>query len=128
LLTVHKADFASLAKISDADNQLCDTSVMDDEGVAGQFRLKIAAISDTCNRETPQHDPNQTDHAGKTVIIWTRKRDLTRDVYLEESQLGEVRVVKQVTTKDKKVNWRSELDVMGRVRQATEQYALSLIF
>lgn len=92
-----------------------------DEGVAGQFRLNITAISDTCNKEIPlQHDSSQSDNTNRIVMIWTRKRNLTKDVYLEESQLGDVRVVKQVTTKDKKVNRRSELDVMGRVCQATE--------
>ncbi|KAK2766643.1 hypothetical protein FQN54_005954 [Arachnomyces sp. PD_36] len=92
-----------------------------DVGVAGQFRLNITAVSDTCNREILQHDSSQPDNTNRTVTIWTRKQNLTRDVYVEESQQGKVRVVKQVTKKDKKHNWRSELDAMGSVCQSKEK-------
>jgi serine/threonine protein kinase len=45
-------------------------------------------------------------------------------VFLEESQLGKLRVVKKVATKDQ-LNWRSELDAMGRVCQSTEYGCLA---
>lgn len=96
--------------------------------IANSFRLNVTAVSESCNREILQHS---SDDAGKdngrTVVIWNRKDDLTKDVYLEESQSGQLRVVKQVTTTDKSINYRSEIDLMGRISRATE-YLFFLVF
>ncbi|XRM44640.1 hypothetical protein ABZX51_007759 [Aspergillus tubingensis] len=90
--------------------------------IANSFRLNVTAVSESCNREILQHS---SDDAGKdngrTVVIWNRKDDLTKDVYLEESQSGQLRVVKQVTTTDKSINYRSEIDLMGRISRATDK-------
>ncbi|BCR96273.1 uncharacterized protein AKAW2_21213S [Aspergillus luchuensis] len=90
--------------------------------IAKSFRLNVTAVSESCNREILQHS---SDDAGKdngrTVVIWNRKDDLTKDVYLEKSQSGQLRVVKQVTTTDKSINYRSEIDLMGRISRATDK-------
>ncbi|KAF5862093.1 hypothetical protein ETB97_012158 [Aspergillus alliaceus] len=89
--------------------------------IAERFRLDVTVISENCNREILQHNPGQAEKENRRVIVWTRKRDLTQDVYVEESQSGQVRVVKRVTTTDKRVKYRSELDLMGGVSQATDK-------
>lgn len=89
--------------------------------ITESFRLNVTAISESCNREILHHSSEQAwKDNGRAVVIWTRKRELTRDVYVEESQSGQLRVVKQVTTTDKRINYRSEIDLMGRVSRATE--------
>lgn len=53
--------------------------------------------------------------------IWQRKRALAYHVYLEESQFGELRAIKQVHSRDVRSDLR-ELQVMGRVTEVWLDY------
>lgn len=96
--------------------------------IAESFRLNVTVLSESCNREILQHSSDQSwEDNGRAVIIWNRKDDLTKDVYVEESQSGKLRVVKQVTTADKRIKYRSEIDLMGRISRATEYSIFFLV-
>jgi hypothetical protein len=94
---------------------------MEGQELAELFKLDITVLSNDRSREVALK-PSAGQHLKqeRLVIIWTRKCDLTERVYVEESPQGELRVVKRVAWRDKTVvNYRSELDVLGRLSKAT---------
>jgi hypothetical protein len=94
---------------------------MDGQELAELFKLDITVLSRDRSREVVWK-PSAGQHLKqeRQVIIWTRKYDLTERVHVEESPHGELRVIKRVALRDKAViNYRSELDVLGRLSKAT---------
>lgn len=94
---------------------------MEGQELADRFKLDITVLSNDRSKEVVLK-PSAGQHLKqeRLVIIWTRKYDLTERVYVEESPRGELRVVKRVAWRDKSViNYRSELDVLGRLSKAT---------
>lgn len=107
--------------VKDARCDLIDRANMEYQGLAEPFKLDIKVLSDDRSREVDSK-PSAGRHLGqdRSMIIWTRKCNLTERVYVDESPYGELRVVKRVAWRDKSVaNWRAEMDVMERVSKAT---------
>ena len=89
-----------------------------DQVIAEPFKLDITIVSnDRCKeiRLTPSAEHGKEE---RNVLVWNRKRDLADNVYVEESQGGELRVVKRVVQRDKTKS--SELAVIGTITKATE--------
>lgn len=80
------------------------------------FKLDITVLSNDRNKEvlpTPPSHPELPVGQEKQVIIWTRKKDLTDSVYVEESPQGRLRVVKRVAWENKpRSHLNSELAIM----------------
>lgn len=88
-------------------------------------RLDITVVSPDRSKEIVfKPAPNEQGKQERNIVMWTRKRNLSQNVWVVESQFGELRVIKQVALQDTSRstggNYRSELDVMGRVSKATE--------
>lgn len=94
---------------------------MEGQELADRFKLDITVLSNYRSKEVVlKPSAGQRLKQERLVIIWTRKYDLTERVFVEESPHGELRVVKRVAWRDKSVvNYRSELDVLGRLSKAT---------
>lgn len=91
-----------------------DASVLGD--LVQRYKLNVSVLGDR-NREILHVPSNDQSQEQKTITkIWQQKRALAHHVYLEESQFGELRAIKQVHWRDVKRDLR-ELQVMGRVTE-----------
>ncbi|KAE8376947.1 kinase-like domain-containing protein [Aspergillus bertholletiae] len=94
---------------------------MADEDIVQLFKLDIVVHGDRSRQKTFEPDPHHSDKRERVVTIWTRQGYLANNVYLEESPVGEQRVVKQIVPdKDNVARCFSELEFMGRLSRMTE--------
>ena len=115
---------------------------MEDEDLVQRYKLNVSVLGDR-NREilSAPTEGRGREH-GTITKIWQRRRALAQNVYLEESQFGELRAIKQVHWRDFKgdqsehqaMNLRGlrimdlrELQVMRRVTEVWD-YQRELLF
>jgi hypothetical protein len=86
--------------------------------LAEPFKLDIVVASNDRCKEIRLTLSAERGKQERNVLLWNRKRDLADNVYVEEWQSGELRVVKRVVQRDKTKS--SELAVIGTITTATE--------
>lgn len=89
---------------------------MDDDFFAGHFKQDVTVQGDRSRQVSFESDPSRGIRNKRIVTIWTRERFLAENVYLERTNSGEARVIKQVLHRPANLaNCLSELRAMGRV-------------
>ena len=89
---------------------------MENDDFARHFQLDITVQGDRCRQVYYESDPSRGIRQKKTIKIWTQQRFLKENVYVQRTQAGEMRVVKQIVRKQNSMpQYLSELQLMGRV-------------
>lgn len=98
---------------------------MDQEALVERFKLNITVVSNNRCREVKLKPAlDQHEQQERSIVMWSRKLELDRNVYVHESATSKkLRVVKELVP-DRK-NGQFELAVIGRVTAATEYVRFS---
>lgn len=89
---------------------------MENDDFARHFQLDITVQGDRCRQVYYESDPSRGIRQRKAIKIWTQTRFLKENVYVQRTQSGEMRVVKQIVRNQNSMpQYLSELQLMGRV-------------
>jgi serine/threonine protein kinase len=89
---------------------------MEDDFFAGHFKLNVHIQENRSRQTSLISDPRQGIRNKPKVTVWMREDSLADNVYLEKTNAGEMRVVKQVRRDPEKLKRiLSELRALGRL-------------
>ena len=93
---------------------------MNNDVFVEHFKLDVTVLGDRNRQVSFESDMRLGIRRRKIVTIWTRKHFLTENVYLEGSQSGELRVVKQIHHRDGHPrDCLAEVQALGSVSKVT---------
>lgn len=85
-----------------------------------QLKLDLTVLPNNQSKEVIFQSTGNSSTPERNVVIWTRKYELSDNVYVDRSPNGQLRVVKRLAHRDSTSTYPAELNVMGQVTSATK--------